>query len=355
MRFGPRRPQLVAQHPFDLWQCEERGRTCWYEQGSGDFCTAPGRGRVREEVQHPPPWRDGAGTAMPTPPPANAGQATGRRGELPGRVERCDASRTESLHGENAGRAEERTRTEKPRAGDECQRARLKVGALASPPVRLGRCRAHTAANQTFPRKARIMYCVTMDVHLGCLPMATLIVSALTLIAVVWYAWIAKGQLEQMRLATKAATIQAKASTDSLEFANRAWVAAFAFTAKSDPAGKIVGVDVSYRNTGKTPALRLKVSSAWVPQDDSIPSQDAPMADVPTMLLAPEAIGRVTVDMPPEAVTSVLQGGPGGFIFGTIWYDDIFGRSHWIQFSTAIGARFETFIACTGHDKSSDG
>jgi hypothetical protein len=135
----------------------------------------------------------------------------------------------------------------------------------------------------------------------------------------------------------------------------RAWVMASEFkTAHHLETGQIVGVDVFYKNTGKTPSLNTRVSAAWIELDRRLPFSDVPTRWVPALPLAPNGIGSTRAYIRPEVIKRLIAGETGGYVFGTIWYDDIFGRQHWNQYCVVIGTGVAPWGACSLHVQSSE-
>ena len=109
----------------------------------------------------------------------------------------------------------------------------------------------------------------------------------------------------------------------------QAWVMPFEFKKTINTTGDTTGANVFYKNTGKTPALNFHIFIGWAARDNLIPSGDERGTQEPTFAIAPDGVGNSAAVIPPEVIQSVLQGNPGGYIFGTIWYNDIFGGDHW--------------------------
>jgi len=139
-----------------------------------------------------------------------------------------------------------------------------------------------------------------------------------------------------------------------LMLANRAWVYVFDFEKITNPAGEALGIQVLYRNTGRTPALGLRATVGWTRKQALIPVQDNQNAAGPKWTLPPNGKANTIPRLPPEVVRRVLNGNHGGFVYGTLWYEDVFGDTHWSQFCGEIGPRFEIFPACTIHQETSD-
>lgn len=135
---------------------------------------------------------------------------------------------------------------------------------------------------------------------------------------------------------------------------SRAWVMPFEYKRTTDFSGNVVGANLFYKNTGKTPALDLHIFVGWAPGDSLIPNRDVPSDNSPKFALAPNGVGNSAPNIPTDVVKGVMNGNPGGFIFGTIWYKDVFGHAHWNQYCTGIGPHFDYFTACTIHKETSE-
>ena len=156
-------------------------------------------------------------------------------------------------------------------------------------------------------------------------------------------------------------------SRKALEVDQRAWISTFkvcgtvpgALSSSPEMCPDIssgsspTGANAFYKNTGKTPALRFRVFTSWAPKEVQIPDSDADPAGLsdsyPILIVAPNAVENSAPHIPKGVVDGVNQGNSGGFVFGTIWYDDIFGKHHSIQFCAEIGPKFNFFPACSVH------
>ena len=95
--------------------------------------------------------------------------------------------------------------------------------------------------------------------------------------------------------------------------------------------------ELMYKNSGKTPALNVQDIVSWTEDGAHIANVD----DYPSVpnhqgLWGPQAEGRIqTATIPKQYFTDIANGIPC-FIYGTIWYDDIFGSHHWSQFCMKV-------------------
>jgi len=170
-----------------------------------------------------------------------------------------------------------------------------------------------------------------------------LAIEGLTLIAVVVYAVVTYYQWRDLRC--------------NFAAEQRAWVMPFKYGEAVDDSGYVVGARVFYRNTGKTPALRAFAVANWVPRKEMIPTRDTqPVSGVASLSLPPDGETDKTIPIPADTVRLIMAGNSCGYIFGTVWYDDIFGHSHWVEFCAKVGPRFESFLSVPGspHEEASD-
>lgn len=124
----------------------------------------------------------------------------------------------------------------------------------------------------------------------------------------------------------------------------RAWVTAFDFEPVNDDPNHYFRV--TYKNTGKTPAINC--DGTIVSQFDlkKIPKKDTrPPAPENAQLLAPDGSATITsLNIPFDQVNAIRNGWAAPYWYGTIWYDDIFGNHHWSQFCVRYDGK-QTFAA----------
>ena len=140
-----------------------------------------------------------------------------------------------------------------------------------------------------------------------------------TFIAVIITTLIIYKQLQEMQ----------KTRTDD----ERAWVLANGITSNFTESNSGVVFYVSYKNTGKTPALRVQSVISWAISSDSIPKMDGiPDHPVNSGLCAPDSVGKSQSAPIPIQIMEDIINGKSIYVYGTAWYDDIFGHHHWSQF-----------------------
>jgi hypothetical protein len=114
----------------------------------------------------------------------------------------------------------------------------------------------------------------------------------------------------------------------------RAWVGAIEITPVISEEGSRY-YQVKFKNTGKTPAINVAPIVGAYLSEKEIPTKDeCPKTPSHVGLLQPGADGFVTTKTHPLSPLAVseIQRGSNYFVAGTIWYDDIFSRTHWSQF-----------------------
>jgi hypothetical protein len=169
------------------------------------------------------------------------------------------------------------------------------------------------------------------------------------------------GQLREMVKATKVTEGQLKAMQsqsdvmqDQLDemqrtrtLDERAWVAARQVVIKGTDFPNNTFI-VVFKNTGKTPAISVSAFMNQSTITNVIPAKDQPASPINTLssvqfsgLLAPDAEGTMAVNsllfgfVNPEG-EAIRIGIKPYYIYGTVWYDDIFGKHHWSQFCYEI-------------------
>jgi hypothetical protein len=91
--------------------------------------------------------------------------------------------------------------------------------------------------------------------------------------------------------------------------------------------------DVPYKNTGKTPALNVRAINVWTTNFNIIsPIKVIPNDAINTGFCAPDDSGQIPTKPIPAQYMAGIRDGIPIYIFGAIWYDDIFGGHHLSQF-----------------------
>jgi hypothetical protein len=116
----------------------------------------------------------------------------------------------------------------------------------------------------------------------------------------------------------------------------RAWVGPIDFELQGLGDDFIV---VTYKNTGKTPALNVFGVINFCAGTNQIPAFDKKPSFEENSIMAPNGTGILkTDDIPQMLVQGITQGNYVSFIYGTIWYDDVFGHHHWIQLCYSVSS-----------------
>jgi hypothetical protein len=119
----------------------------------------------------------------------------------------------------------------------------------------------------------------------------------------------------------------------------------------------LVELSVLYKNTGKTPALKV---ASWIGTTDNvnaIPEFDPfPPADSNSGLMAPDGVFNTsTMSNPFQAtVMEEVRAGRPLYVFGTIWYEDIYSKKHWTQFCYRVGTNLISFAPAAKHNRTDD-
>lgn len=148
-----------------------------------------------------------------------------------------------------------------------------------------------------------------------------------------------QGQSEVLQGQLKAMREQLDESKTARILSERAWIAmdTIIFTPWND--GAEYTYVIHFKNTGQTPGIRYQINAfQWTNNLISIPKKDRqPTPENPySGLLAPSAgIDANTGNITTDDVRNIKAGKPY-FIFGTIWYDDIFQGHHWSQFCVQV-------------------
>ena len=125
--------------------------------------------------------------------------------------------------------------------------------------------------------------------------------------------------------------------TEETRLDERAWVSPIVtpnFQTPSDNNGSS-SIGISYINTGKTPALKIITVINWTTNLNQIPIADG-MPSIRSGLLAPTQSGYTpSAPIPAQFFAGIANGTPI-YVYGTIWYDDIFRKSHWSKFCYRI-------------------
>jgi hypothetical protein len=186
-----------------------------------------------------------------------------------------------------------------------------------------------------------------------------IILTAFILAAAIIAACIYGCQLSEMQKATLAATKAAKAAEDSVVLAKqnahldqRAWMA-LASVSGAPNVGEPFRVTITIRNTGKTPAKKVRIIPVVDPRADGSPPdfektvedtakshETGPYGIVSDAVVPPSATSGSTITASKGALTpaalEALKGQQRVFVYGKITYEDVFGVPHWVKFCNVL-------------------
>ena len=153
---------------------------------------------------------------------------------------------------------------------------------------------------------------------------------------------------------------QSKASLDaSINIARadqRAWLSITAANLKQLRAGQPLRVELKLFNTGKTPALNLKhwASLQTTPADIDVPTFIKKLREKAVPILSPIVLPDVPNSIPmstsynltAEDVDAIQTEAKKVYVFIAVNYNDIFNRSHLMQFCASYYPSNNTFVTC---------
>jgi hypothetical protein len=187
-------------------------------------------------------------------------------------------------------------------------------------------------------------------------------------------------QLNQMVIATKATRdavcvasrtlsetvrsnrAQEQAAKDALEATlniaredQRAWIAPFSSTTEQTADGKFY-FTINYKNTGRSPALQTRGFTGTASNLADVPIRDAEVkpGGLTHLVVAPEEINNSLTPNLDGTVIDRIRNGGKLYIYGTVWYSDIFKRRHWTQFCYYPGRDLKNFSPCSKHNTTDD-
>jgi hypothetical protein len=139
--------------------------------------------------------------------------------------------------------------------------------------------------------------------------------------------YIAESQLREMQKATI--------------IDERAWLGIVHYEVESNISGHPTGIsfEPEIRNTGKTPALNVIIGQTAVHDRKAIPRFDqTPPSDLPYIGSIPagdSVIGALSSVGIIHDNFDIRKESPF-YLYGTVWYDDVFGGHHWTQYRVQV-------------------
>jgi len=177
-----------------------------------------------------------------------------------------------------------------------------------------------------------------------------------TLVAICCQALIYFCQLKEMQKASHAATKAAKAAEDSVILAEktrldqRAWIGIKgAVLTKQIKPGERPAATVRFTNTGRTPAQRTKIRM-WIVMSKPTSNENLERPEISEVSSGPlpvDAVYEANIEMrdalTQEQVDGLITDTYRLYVYGTIAYDDMFGR-HWTDdfcfFNQPVGSTY---------------
>jgi hypothetical protein len=154
-------------------------------------------------------------------------------------------------------------------------------------------------------------------------------------------------QMQANRRQADAAESQLREMHEENILAERAWISTttidFNFVV---PPGDVQAT-INFKNTGKTPAMNVLPIGIYSFDRKHIPDMDNRQGLTNYSGMVGPDVQTKTTDwsfvIPSEAVKAITNG-VSFYIYGTIWYDDIFGSNHWSQFCYQINTNFHSWL-----------
>jgi hypothetical protein len=144
-------------------------------------------------------------------------------------------------------------------------------------------------------------------------------------------------------------------SRRAMEINERAWVVPTKATTEQNDKGDF-SFKIPFTNTGRSPAL---LTHAWIgttPNLSTIAKSDPIAAGDghDSYVLAPDGVGNTSTATFTAESLEPIRHGAHLYIYGTIVYQDVFGKSHWTQFCFYPGEDLKGFGPCPKHNTTHD-
>jgi hypothetical protein len=204
-------------------------------------------------------------------------------------------------------------------------------------------------------QKTRKKYRCTRDPGMFLLGVVTLIVIGI-------YAWYARQQTIETSNAANAAMEATKLAKSSAELDQRAWMGIAWISGKSE-VGKQLTITVSFKNTGRTPAKKVRIRSVA----EGIPKNEFPnFAKEKTVVQESKGIAfpqaEIFATLPlskyknleENTLKAIMNADTIIYVYGILEYDDIFKRHHWITFCYYLRPNESRYGAYKEHNDTDD-
>ena len=141
---------------------------------------------------------------------------------------------------------------------------------------------------------------------------------------------------------------------DQLKLDQRAWISSKKINVRSFQQGAPIRVDYIFTNTGKTPALAAKYTTAlFFRANDARIAPNLGSKLIPHAVIAPGAVSYeilTTEDSTSvEAFDSINSGKLILYIAGKIEYRDVFREPHFTEFCGVYNPKQGVFLSCEEH------
>lgn len=180
---------------------------------------------------------------------------------------------------------------------------------------------------------------------------AQLIISVVTLAIGLCLARIYYRQMQANLRQATSSELQLREMQKERAIDQRAWVNVFR-VAHTDYDHPAIRFEAHFNNTGKTPAINIRAELGVTNDFGSIPSMSqAP--NTSTQLLPPGVETEVDISVPISDTDrqDLFSGKRLIFLYGKIWYDDIFGKQlHWTEFCWVMDVKENRMYPALGHN-----
>lgn len=152
----------------------------------------------------------------------------------------------------------------------------------------------------------------------------------------------------------RSAERQLKEMHKQLIIDQRAWVNVFSI-ARTDFANPTVRFEAHFKNTGKTPAINTRAEMGVTTNINLVTSHISP-PNSSQQILPPDVESQVQCffPIPDTERTNILSGKEAVYVYGTIWYDDIFTNQHWSRFCWVVDAARNVIYPAMTNNSSDD-